>query len=74
MPVTKKTIVEKTGTCEGGNDQSVFYRLWRAINLDGPLCPLPDARSAMARQLERMRRQQVHVDEIKRICDVPPYD
>lgn len=72
MPLIKKTPVKTFIGFTPGADQSSFFRLWQLINLDGPLCPLPNAsKSQMSGKLERMRRQQVHVDEIKRLCHVP---
>lgn len=67
MPVKKKTFIR----FEAGDGQSLFYRAWRIMNLDGPLCPLhaPMA-SEMAALIEQQRKQQVHVDEIKRMCHV----
>lgn len=73
MPVVKNTHVTKTFFAfDPGNNQSLVYRLFRLICLDGPLCPLPaPGRNQMAADIEQMRKQQVHVDEIKRLCHVP---
>lgn len=54
---------------------SRFFQIWQLLNSDGPLCPLPAPQvSEMSARIERMRRQQVHVDEIKRLCHVPIRD
>jgi len=72
MPVTKKTPVKTLYAFDVGTNQSLFYRAWRIMHLDGPLCPLPaPTLTPMSAELERMRRQQAHVDEIKRLCHVP---
>lgn len=73
MTVAKNTDVTKTFFAfDPGDNQSLVYRLFRLICLDGPLCPLPSPeRNQMAADIEQMRRQQVHVDEIKRLCHVP---
>lgn len=53
-------------------DDKLFFQIWQTINIDGPLCPLPrPAAGRMSGKLECMRRQQVHVNEIKRLCHVP---
>lgn len=75
MPVTKKIPVTNTFfaiAIDIGRGQTIFERAMRIINLDGPLCPLPDPQaSLMARSIEQHRKQQVHLDEIKRWCHVP---
>lgn len=73
MPVAKKMAVTRTFfAIDIGSGQSIFQRAMRIINLDGPLCPLPDpGASMMALQIEQHRKQQMHVDEIKRWCHVP---
>lgn len=62
-----------------GDDQSVFYRLWQLVNLETPLMrqdpvvepELARVHDEIARFQPQMRRQQVHIDEIKRLCHVP---
>lgn len=57
----------------------LFYRLWKLTMLEGPLARSePDedpglcaVRKAVEGYAEQMRRQQVHIDEIKRLCNVP---
>lgn len=73
MPVIKKTPATKTFFAfDIGNGQTLFERAWRIMLMDGALCPLPDPdRNAMSRQIEQRRKQQIHVDEIKRLCHVP---
>lgn len=69
MPTKSKKVF--IAVSQPGNDKSVFFRLWHLVNLDGPLAPLPEpTRDLMAEKLEQMRRQQVHIDEIKRLCHV----
>jgi hypothetical protein len=73
MAIKKKTAARNIQV--GPEALGLFFRLWQLINLDGPLCPLPKPQgSPMAGDLERMRRQQVHVDDIKRLCHVPISD
>lgn len=73
MSVVKKTHVTKTFFAfDPGDNQSLVYRVFRLICLDGPLCPLPAPDwNQMSTDIEQMRRQQVHIDEIKRLCHVP---
>lgn len=73
MSVIKKTPETKTFFAfDIGNGQTLFERAMRLICMDGPLCPLPDPQaSQMAADIEQMRRQQIHVDRIKRLCHVP---
>lgn len=55
-----------------GDDKSLFFRLWGLVNMEGPLTRLPTPTACrLAADLERMRKQQVHIDEIKRLCHVP---
>lgn len=60
-----------------GDGQSLFFRAWQLMNLEGPLTPktfTPDL-GKIEREVgvftAQMRRQQVHIDEIKRLCHVP---
>lgn len=62
-----------------GDDQSLFFRLWTLTNLEGPLArqdpslepELDRVRREVDRFTAQMQRQQVHVDELKRLCHVP---
>lgn len=64
-----------------GNAQSMFFRMWKLMSLEEPLvrqdpdlnAGLDKVRAEVERYQEQMRRQQVHVDEIKRLCHVPVY-
>lgn len=71
---SKKIFIAVT---PGGSDQSLFFRLWKlrkAVSLgdaeqfDGVI---QKAFVDMQFYAEQMSRQQVHVDEIKRMCHVP---
>lgn len=72
MPVIKKTPSTKDFSAfDIRNGQTLFERAWRIIMMDGALPPLPDPlASQMAADIEQMRRQQIHVDRIKRLCHV----
>lgn len=70
MPTMKKVFLAYR-PFEG---ESLFFRLWRTGNAQMPL-PEDDPLSMMSEQVRQfaaqMDRQQVHIDEIKRLCHVP---
>jgi len=77
--VTNKTKKIFFAFNAGGSDQSLFYRLWKLRDLEGPLSrppqdDMPEKLKAIAIAVEQhaaqMRRQQAHIDEIKRLCHV----
>jgi len=78
--VTSKTKRIFVAFTAGGSDQSLFYRLWRLRNMEGPLSRHPHEEltphlEKVASQVEQyaaqMRRQQEHINDIKRLCHVP---
>lgn len=77
MPTKSKKIF--TAFKHPGGDQSVFYRLWQLLDMESPLTrrdpvvepELARVHDEIARFHDQMRRQQVHIDEIKRLCHVP---
>lgn len=78
MPITnKKTAI--VAFQAPGSSQTLFYRLWRlAMMTDAPLArgdpsedpSLTAVRLAVVQHADQMKRQQVHVDDIKRLCHV----
>lgn len=77
MAIKQKKIF--IAVAPAGTDQSLFYRLWRFMNNDQlsvqqEVTFEPGLRQVAAdveRWQDQMQRQQVHVDEIKRLCHVP---
>ena len=77
MPIKAKKVF--VAFRDPGNDQSLFFRLWKLWSLEEPLVRQDPAFHAglekvhrdVERYQEQMRRQQVHIDEIKRLCHVP---
>lgn len=77
MPIKQKKIV--FAFRHPGNEQSLFFRMWKLMTLEEPLARqdpdlyegLEKVRREVDRYQEQMRRQQVHIDEIKRLCHVP---
>lgn len=54
------------------SNKNPLFWLWGLVNMEGPLTrPPAPARCELAADLERVRKQQVHIDEIKRLCHVP---
>lgn len=75
MPIKSKNIF--VAVSDPGSDQSLFYRMYRLVGGKGHgrEQDLTPALKKVATELEQygaqMRRQQDHIDEIKRMCCVP---
>lgn len=76
--INKKTAI--VAFAQPGTSQTLFWRLWKLAQMrDAPLLredPSEDpnlaaVRVAVEQHAAQMKRQQVHVDDIKRLCHVP---